>query len=250
MLLFTARHCGPCKALLPKVAEWQRSHSDKVRIAVVVDSSDGGNADETGLGDVFIDPKGELYRAFQANGTPSAVLIGTDGKVASWVSAGSDSISRLLDGAIGASGDAMPGQLPVGAEVPSVSVPSIEGPSISLTSLRGSEVILLFWNSSCGFCRAMRERLLAWERSRKDPSPRLVVVSTSDERTTRDEGFHSLVLLDQGSAVSRAFGAGGTPMAVLLNAEGRVASAVVAGADAVFELTARSAQLVFEVHNI
>ena len=92
----------------------------------------------------------------------------------------------------------------------------------------------------------MRDRLLAWERSRKDSSPRLVVVSTSDERTTRDDGFHSLVLLDQGSAVSRAFGAGGTPMAVLVNAEGRVASAVVAGADAVFELADRSARSVFE----
>src|SRR5262249_40928619 len=109
---------------------------------------------------------------------------------ASWVSAGSDSIARLLDEAIGASGDAVRGQLPVGADVPSISVPSIEGSNISLTSLRGSEVILLFWNSSCGFCRAMRDRLLAWERSRKNPSPRLVVVSTSHERTTRDEGFH------------------------------------------------------------
>ena len=168
MLLFTARNCGPCTALLPNVVEWQRTHGDKVRIAVVVDGSNEGNADETGLGDVLIDPKHELYTAFQANGTPSAVLIGTDGKVASWVSAGSGSIAHLLDEAIGASGDAKRGQLPVGADVPTISIPSIEGPSISLTSFRGSEVILLFWNSSCGFCRAMRDRLLAWERSRKE----------------------------------------------------------------------------------
>jgi thiol-disulfide isomerase/thioredoxin len=251
MLLFTARHCGPCRALLPSVAEWQRTHRDKLRIAVVVDGSNEGNADEAGLEDVLIDPKSELYTAFQANGTPSAVLIGIDGKVASWVSAGSESIAHLLDEAIDASDDAMRGQLPVGADAPTISVPSIEGPSISLTSLRGSEVILLFWNSSCGFCRAMRDRLLAWERSRKDSSPRLVVVSTSDERTTRDEGFQSLVLLDQGSAVSRAFGAGGTPMAVLVSPEGRVASAVVAGADAVFELTDHSARPVFDgIHNL
>ena len=192
MLLFTSRHCGPCRALLPNVAEWQRTHSDKVRIAVAVDGSNEGNADETGLRDVLIDPKGELYTAFQANGTPSAVLIGTDGRVASWVSTGSDSIAHLLDEAIGASGDAMRGQMAIGADVPTISIPSIEGPSISLSSLRGSEVVLLFWNSSCGFCRAMRDRPSAWEQSRKDPSLRLVVVSTSDERTTKDEGFHSL----------------------------------------------------------
>ena len=140
MLLFTESNCGACRALLPSVVEWQGAHHDKVRIAVVSDGSNEGYADETGLGDVLIDPKRELYTAFQANGTPSAVLIGTDGKVASWVSAGSDSIAHLLAEAIGASGDAMRGQLPVGADVSTISVPSIEGPSISLTSLRGSEV--------------------------------------------------------------------------------------------------------------
>ena len=40
-------------------------------------------------------------------------------------------------------------------------------------------------------------------------------------------------------------------MAVLVSAEGRVASAVVAGADAVFELTDRFARPVFDsVHNV
>jgi hypothetical protein len=44
------------------------------------------------------------------------------------------------------------------------------------------------------------------------------------------------VLLDQGSGVMSAFGANGTPMAVLGDAHGRVASEVAAGAPAVLAL--------------
>jgi len=44
------------------------------------------------------------------------------------------------------------------------------------------------------------------------------------------------VLLDSSSSVMSSFGANGTPMAVLVDAEGRVASSVAAGAEQVFAL--------------
>jgi hypothetical protein len=49
-------------------------------------------------------------------------------------------------------------------------------------------------------------------------------------------GLRSTVVLDQQFSVGRAFGAGGTPSAVLVDAEGRVASEVAVGAPAVLEL--------------
>jgi hypothetical protein len=36
LLVFTSVQCGPCKALLPRVGEWQRVHEATLRIAVIV----------------------------------------------------------------------------------------------------------------------------------------------------------------------------------------------------------------------
>jgi hypothetical protein len=47
-----------------------------------------------------------------------------------------------------------------------------------------------------------------------------------------------VVLLDEQYAAGGAFGAAGTPMAVLLDAEGRVASPIAAGVEAVLALAA------------
>ena len=49
----------------------------------------------------------------------------------------------------------------------------------------------------------------------------------------------SPVLIDERFGAGAQFGATGTPMAVLISADGRVASEVVAGADAVFALANR-----------
>jgi hypothetical protein len=48
--------------------------------------------------------------------------------------------------------------------------------------------------------------------------------------------LQSPVVLDQGFSAGGKFGAGGTPMAVLVDAEGNIASEVAAGAQAVLAL--------------
>jgi hypothetical protein len=49
-------------------------------------------------------------------------------------------------------------------------------------------------------------------------------------------GLRSAVLLDPAFALGAAFGAYGTPMAVLVDADGRVGSKLAAGAEAIFKL--------------
>jgi hypothetical protein len=61
--------------------------------------------------------------------------------------------------------------------------------------------------------------------------------------------LHSPVVLDQNFHAGSAFGAHGTPMAVLLDAEGRIASEVVAGAESVFAL-AGAESMVREVSSV
>ena len=71
----------------------------------------------------------------------------------------------------------------------------------------------------------------------------MVVVSTGDEGSIRAEGFEAPVLLDPDFALGRALGIDGTPMAVLVDAESRVASALAAGPEAVLALAGTSADV-------
>jgi thiol-disulfide isomerase/thioredoxin len=236
LLLFTSPHCGPCKALIPEAAAWQREHPDVLTVAFASDGEPDdvrAEAEEFELEHVLVDADGRLYGAYRASGTPSAVLVAADGMIASWVAGGREWIERLVESTLAA--PAEESGLPVGAEVPHLELPSLEGGPVALDSLRGSDTLLLFWNPSCGFCREMHEDLLAWESS-PNGGPQLVVVSTGDAESTRAERFRSRVLLDREYAAASAFGAGGTPMAVLLDAEGRVASPIAAGGEAVLAL--------------
>jgi hypothetical protein len=62
------------------------------------------------------------------------------------------------------------------------------------------------------------------------------VVSSGSADTNRDQRFKSIVLLDQSFGVGQVFGATGTPSAVAVDEQGRVASEVAVGAQGVLDL--------------
>jgi peroxiredoxin len=223
---------------MPTVAVWQRDYAESVSVVLVSD----GTADEVSaeaaeheVANMLIDDGHATYEAYEANGTPSALVIAPDGTIGSWVAAGSEWIERLVEQTAAGDDGGVEG-LPVGTEAPALELPSLDGEAVSLESLRGRDALLLFWNPDCGFCQSMLDDLLAWEASPNGVAPRLVVVSSGDAESTGAEGFKSLVLLDESFDAGSAFGANGTPMAVLVGADGRIASDVVAGADAVLGL--------------
>jgi hypothetical protein len=63
-----------------------------------------------------------------------------------------------------------------------------------------------------------------------------VVISGGFAETNQNAGLLSPVLLDQNFVAWRVFGAGGTPSGVLIDEDGKVASSVVVGAEAVLAL--------------
>jgi hypothetical protein len=69
----------------------------------------------------------------------------------------------------------------------------------------------------------MLDDLKAWEADPPEGAPRLLVVSTGLVEANEALGLRSPVLLDQDFSVATTFGAHGTPMAVLVDAEGRIA---------------------------
>jgi hypothetical protein len=97
---------------------------------------------------------------------------------------------------------------------------------------------MLFWNPTCGFCRRMLSDLQAWEAEPDAMSPQLVLISTGTAEANQAQGLSSAILLDNGFATGFAYGAKGTPSAILLDAEGKVASPLVVGASAIMPLLA------------
>jgi len=120
MLLFTDPACAPCSALIPQIAAWQRELAGVLTIAVLTRGSpqdNRPNAREHGIANVWLDDGLAVYTAYRAQGTPGAVLIDRQGRIASDVVGGADAISALVDDATRA------------PELPVVQVPARVGPS-------------------------------------------------------------------------------------------------------------------------
>jgi hypothetical protein len=82
----------------------------------------------------------------------------------------------------------------------------------------------------------MLPALKAWEESPPQDAPKLMLVSSGGPEENRSQGLRSPILLDHGFQVGTAFGAVGTPSAILIDAGGNVASKLGVGASEVLGL--------------
>ena len=280
MLLFSDPNCGPCNALLPEIGRWQREHAGQLTVALISRGKPEANLEKVGKHGVtttLLQENREVAAAYEASGTPSAVIVKPDGTIGSYVAAGSGAITNLLEQIIsgraqaatlplagrvparpvapgsangGASAPNRSGNshaapasrppaspLPVGARpAPAINLPDLDGHQVRLESYRGANTMLLFWNPGCGFCQRMVDDIKNWEAHLPANAPKLLVISTGTADANRAQGIRSTMLLDAGFATGRLFGAGGTPSAVLIDANGNLASGVAVGAPAVLDM--------------
>jgi peroxiredoxin/uncharacterized membrane protein YphA (DoxX/SURF4 family) len=273
LLVFSDPSCVPCNALLPDLARWQREHAAELAVAVISRGTVEANrpkATEHGLTRVLLQTHREVAHAYQANATPAAVVVGPDGAVASPLALGADALRALVARTVGAPTPALapapiPAALPAapapapapsgsanGAEVapvparpstpqigdtaPALTFPDLKGRPMSVAGFRGEPTLVLFWNPGCGFCTRMLEDLKSLAANRPEGAPKLLVVSTGTAEDNRAMGLNVSIVLDQSFAAGQAFGASGTPSAVLVDAEGRIASPLAVGAPGVLAL--------------
>ncbi len=131
-----------------------------------------------------------------------------------------------------------PPPLSVGARVPVIELPDLSGRTVKLATA-DRDTLVLFWNPGCSFCRQMLDDLREWESAPQPNAPRLVLVSTGTVEDNVKMNLASEVLLDQDFVTGTAFGTAGTPSAVLVGRDGRIASALVVGAPEVMSLARR-----------
>lgn len=245
LLLFTDPDCRPCGALMPQVAAWQRAHTARLSIILVSRGTMEKNRAlqrEHGVTNILLQKDREASLQYQAYGTPSAVLIRPDGTIGSSIAGGADAIASLV-----ASSAKLPQPKQLapprrgarkGDPAPAFSLNDLDGKAVRSEDFRGKPSLLLFWNPSCGFCQRMLEQLKEWEANPPSEAPQLILISSGTAEANRAMGLRSPVLLDQGFATGNAFGAGGTPSAILVDANGKIASEVAVGAPGVLALTA------------
>jgi peroxiredoxin/uncharacterized membrane protein YphA (DoxX/SURF4 family) len=255
MLIFSDPTCGPCNSLLPDIGKWQRDHASRLTVAVVSRGTVDANRakiTEHGLNHVLLQKDREVSNSYKAHGTPTAVIVNSDGTIGSPVAGGAEAIRQLLSKQTGtlplapaparrSSDDAngaapRPAATSVGAAAPDVSLPNLEGKTVNLSDYKGKSTLLVFWNPGCGFCRRMADDLKTWSAKPPKNAPELLLVSTGTVEANRELGVPLTTVLDEGFNTGRAYGASGTPSAVLVDADGKIASDVVVGAPGVLAL--------------
>jgi len=86
LLVFVSPGCQSCVELLPKLARWQRTLTERLTIALI-SSGKAGDHDawmgQHGLQNIFLQERAEVMERFRIRATPSAVIVTLDGKVGS-----------------------------------------------------------------------------------------------------------------------------------------------------------------------
>ncbi len=239
ILVFTDPGCGPCSALMPQLAAWQRDHSGALEIALVSRGDHDSNvahAREHGIEDMLLQKDREVSDSYEVTGTPAAVLIAPDGTIASPVHGGVEAITALV-GSVTAPRLAVHQVEPtLGTPAPDAVLRTLDGEHRPLSTLLDGPTAVLFWNPTCGFCQRMLPDLRELEAAAPEGAPRLLLVSTGDPESNRAMGLRAPIVLDESFAAGSAFGANGTPSAVLVDADHNIASELVVGAPAVLAL--------------
>lgn len=135
-----------------------------------------------------------------------------------------------------------PDPLPVGAVAPSFRLNDLQGQPWALDDLLGScqFLLLVFVDPRCRPCAALYPDLGRWQRQEGPLGVVAISRGTPDQnrRAVEEHGL-SLVLLQEDDEIARSYGALGTPRAVLVGPDQRVASVVATGAEAIRDLVAR-----------
>jgi len=119
-----------------------------------------------------------------------------------------------------------------GTEIPSFSFPDLEGRPVSLEDYRGRKVLLVNWSPSCGFCKRIAPELAELQPDLRENDVELVMLTIGDPHENKlvlEETDLDVTMLVRDQPVD-FFASLGTPVAYLLDEEGKVASDLAIGA--------------------
>ncbi|MGH2572525.1 MAG: PqqD family peptide modification chaperone [Actinomycetota bacterium] len=140
-----------------------------------------------------------------------------------------------------------PAGLEVGEEMTPFTLPDLDGSNVDLAGLRGQEVLLVNWSPACGYCARIAPELAEVQAAFADQGGALVLLTAGEADANRElletHGLAATALLKQDAdeEFEDPFPSMGTPVAYLLDAEGRVAAPLAFGSGEVPQLARRAA---------
>ena len=99
LLIFTDPGCGPCRALLPEIAGWQKEYAGMLevvlisRIAQEVNYAKLADLDQSRI---LLQRNREVAQEYQCTGTPGAVLVRQNGEIGTRIAMGAEAIKDLV----------------------------------------------------------------------------------------------------------------------------------------------------------
>ena len=128
-----------------------------------------------------------------------------------------------------------PAGLPVGEAFPAFRLPDLDGNHAALEDFRGREILVVNWSPTCGFCVRIAPELAKLKQAFQAHNVELVLASGGDAdsnlKLAREHGLEPSVRLLQEAPAIPAFQNFGTPVAYLLDEQGRIAKPIAVGAD-------------------
>lgn len=252
LFLFVSPTCNPCKALVPEFEQWQKDLVHKVKFVFISNGKPDENLKKFG-GDlskqILLQKEREVAESVKAQWTPTAILMDANGRLASHATAGDTAIRELVEQiklkdlsveyTHFTNGHDHGQTNLIGRSVPQFTQKDIKGQIINSDYFKGKQTLVTFWSLTCPHCTTMMKELKAWDAMKGKDEPSLVVFSDGDKVTLETYGLRSPVVLDEGHMTSAGFGMFGTPSAVLVNEEGRIASETATGAPNIWSLIGR-----------
>jgi peroxiredoxin len=130
--------------------------------------------------------------------------------------------------------------LRIGTVAPDFELPDLAGQRHKLSEFSGKELLLIFFNPKCGFCTKMADDLAALPLGGENGQAVPIVVTTGDLEANRKMvefyRIRGVVLRQEEMEVASRFQAQGTPMGYRIDRDGRIASALAVGGEALLKL--------------
>lgn len=248
LFLFVSPTCKPCAALLPDIEQWQAELKGKLNFVFISSGKVKENLDKFAgatLKQVLLQNDREVALQFGAEWTPTAVLIGNDGTIASQTAVGDKAIRELIESVkekielskpllIGDKNNDLTEHL--GEDAPEFFENDINEKLIASADLRGKKTLLTYWSLTCGFCDQMLEDLQNWDANRKAGEPDLLLISSGDADAHHEMNLQSPIILDNTHKIVGKLGMNATPSAVLIDENGKIASEIVVGSERIWTL--------------
>ena len=230
------------------LASWQADPEHPFSVVVISDGDVAENRDKlagTGPLRILLQDDRSTATAYAIQGTPGAVVVGTDGLLGGAPMHGVNGVRNLHESVrdlMTGGGAESPTEAQAlhqiesrptstGDPLPEVTLISEDGVEATSAAAIGEDAVLLFWRTDCGFCQQILEDVRALEASVP-----VRLVTGSDLLAVRSTGLMSPVLRDPQGALERWLQVPGTPSAARVRGGVLSSAVVVGGPDVLFLL--------------